>query len=167
MDTLVLQLEANAIDMILPLFLVARLRTNLNRVLVLVVVSEERVDTELVLEAHREGLILIGEVNEDVFLGLLGQLHEVLLEILGLRLLDHLRHHGHGDLELLLLHVHRVVLQLYDTQSLEGWVAWAGQFDTREYLWSKGLSADILVVSVECQLGLVAWQALHLRQRAG
>ena len=163
MDTLVLELEANAIDMVLPLSLVPRLRANLDRVLVLVVVSEERVDTELVFEAHREGLILIGEVNEDVFLALLGQLHKVLLEILGLRLLDHLRHHGHGDLELLLLHVHRVVLQLDDTQSLEGWVAWAGQFDTREYLWSKGLSADILVVSVECQLGLIALQASHLR----
>lgn len=79
MNALVFKLITNLVDVSMPLFLSARLRTNLDRILVLIVVTKERIATELVLEAHREGLVLIREVDENVLLVLLGQLHEVLL----------------------------------------------------------------------------------------
>ena len=79
MNTLIFKLITNLVDVSMPLFLRTRLRTDLYRVLVLIVVTEERIAIELVLEAHREGLVLIWEVNEHILLAILGQLHEVLL----------------------------------------------------------------------------------------
>ena len=130
MDTFVLQLEADAIDVSVPFFLVSSLLTDLDSVLVLIIVTEECIDTELIFEAHWEGFILVREVNEDVLLTLLGQSHQVLFEFLRLCLLNDLRNHNHSNLELLLLHVNRVVLELNDTQCLEGGVAGAGQLDS-------------------------------------
>ena len=158
MNALIFKLITNLVDVSMPLFLRTRLRTDLNRVLVLIVVTEERIAIELVLEAHREGLVLIWEVNEHILLAILGQLHEVLLQLLRLRLLDDLRNDDHGDLEFLLLHVHRVVLELDDTQSFECGVAWAWQFDTRKYLGCEGLSAHIFIISVQCEFREVCLQ---------
>lgn len=101
--------------MSIPLFLIARLFTHLNGVLVLVVVAKKSVYAELILEAHWEGFVLIWEINEDILLVRLCELHEILLELFWLRFLNCLWNHNHSFLELLLLNVDRIIFQLDDT----------------------------------------------------
>lgn len=124
-----MQLEVDAFDVGIPLFLVACLLPHLDGVLVLVVVSEESVDVEAVLEAHRERLSLEWEVHEDIlFLGF-GELEQEFFKLFRLSFLNALWDNNHALLELLLLHVDVVVLEVDDAEGLEGWVTWAGCLD--------------------------------------
>ena len=166
MNAFIFKLVANTVHIGVPLLLVAGLLTYLDGVLVLVVVTKESVDAELILEAHREGLILMWEVNEYVLLIRLSQLHEVLLELFRLGFFDSLRDDNHSFLELLLLDVNRFVFELNHSQSLESWVSRTGKLNAGKDFWRESLCANILIIRVKCELGLVSFKASHLCQRA-
>ena len=129
-DSHILQFVADLIDVGLPFALAAGLLTHLDRVLVFIVVSEQCVHLKLVFKAHGESLTLVWEVYEDVLLVLLCELDEPSFELLGLRLLYALRNHYHAFLEHLLVDVDAVVVELDDTEGLEGRVAWARHLDS-------------------------------------
>lgn len=167
MDTLVFELVANAVHMGVPLLLITSLFTNLDGVLVLIVVTEESVDAKLVLKAHWESLILMWEVNKNILLCRLGQLHEVLFELFRLSFFDSLRDDDHSFLELLLLNIDRFVLELDHTQSLESWISRTRKLDSRKDFGRESLCANIFVISVECKQGLVSFEASHLSQGTG
>ena len=95
--------------MSVPLFLGASLLSNLDRVLVFVVVAKKSVDAESVFKTHWKGFSLIGEVHEDIFFGSFGELDEVSLELLWLRLFDTLWNDDLTLLEFLFLHVDRII----------------------------------------------------------
>ena len=123
MDAHILKLVSDLVHMCLPFALAAGLLTHLDRVLVFIVVSEERVHLKFVFEAHGESLTLVWEVYEDILLVLLCQLNEPPFKFLGLRLLYALRYHNHAFLEGLLVDLDAVVVELDDSEGLEGWVA--------------------------------------------
>ena len=96
--------------MCFPFSLATRLLSHLDRVLVFIIVTEQRVHLKFVLEAHRESLTLVWEVNEDILLVLLRELDEPPFELLGLRLLYALGNDNHAFLEGLLVDVDTVVV---------------------------------------------------------
>ena len=145
-DAIVLKLISDLVHMCLPLALATGLLTHLDRVLVFIVVSEQCVHLKLVFKAHGESLTLVWEVDEDILLVLLCELDEPSFELLGLRLLNALRNHYHAFLEHLLVYVDAVVVELDDTEGLEGRVAWAGHLDSWKDLWSECILSDIFVL---------------------
>ena len=67
MDANVLQAIPNLVHKGVPLLLISMLLRLLNCVLVLVIVTIERVYGQRILEAHRESLVLIREPDEYIF----------------------------------------------------------------------------------------------------
>ena len=131
MDAHILKLVSDLVHVCLPFALAAGLLTHLNRVLVFIVVSEQCVHLKLVFEAHWESFTLVWEVNEDILLVLLRQLDEPSFEFLGLRLFYALRNHNHAFLEGLLVDVDTFIVELDDTEGLEGRITWAGHLHSR------------------------------------
>ena len=108
-----------------PLFLCFELGILLDSELILVVVAEESVDIEHVFEQDWEGLMLVGEANEDVLLILLRQLDQVLLQLLRLGLFETLRDGNEELLERHLLNIDAVNFKINDIESPEAWITWA------------------------------------------
>jgi len=166
MDSPVLQFVADPVHVVVPVLFRPVLVALLYCVLVLVVVAKQRVHGEAVLKRHREGLVLVWKVNEDIFSRLLRQLEQVLLKFFRLRFLDALRDHDEAALEQLLLDVDRVILEVNHVEGLEGGVARTRQLDFRQNFGLKCCLTDVLVLSLHLQSALVRSQPLHVAERA-
>ena len=166
MDSHILKFVADLIDVGLPFALAAGLLTHLDRVLVLIIVSEQRVHLKFIFEAHGESFTLVWEVNEDILLVLLCKLNEPSFELLGLRLFDALRYNYHALLERLLVDINTVVVEFDDTEGLESRVARAWHLHLWENSRLEGILSDIFVLCNQLDSAVVSGEATHVSQSA-